>query len=139
MGGMRAVLVVLLLSGCGASGLGIANGTALGISTAALACDWAQTRSFAEIGWQSRIDALRVQPYHEANPIMGETPSPGAVDAYFLGALALNAAAWFLVPRRWRMAIPIAVTLVQAGAISNTLDRSGHDPGLCASGEMLDH
>lgn len=130
---MRAALLVLLLSGCGASGLAVANGVGLGASTAALACDWAQTRAHAANGWR------QVQ---ESNPIMGARPSPSKVDAYFIGAAALSVLAWRLTPRRYRLAIPIAITLVQARAIVRTASVSDrlpdgsldYDPGFCATG-----
>jgi len=77
------------------------NGSTLAASTAALACDWVQTRSAAERGWH--IGEL---PQHEANPLLGSAPSTRVVDTYFVSAIAVNAALWLALPRRWKSVLP---------------------------------
>lgn len=122
-----AVLLGLMLAaGCGASGLTIANGIGLGAQTAVLACDWGQTRRAAEMGWVYKRMLLE-----EESPILGRTPSPAAVDLYFLGAIAATALAWRLLPRRWRLTVPVVVVALQAQAITHNLGRGGIDLGIC--------
>lgn len=116
MGSMRSVLLVVLLCGCGVAPLTIANGTALGVSSAALACDWSQTRAHASDGWMN---------HYEDNAILGTTPSPRAVDAYFAGALVAHALAWYLVPERYRSLIPTLVLGVQLAPIAENVRMSG--------------
>lgn len=103
-------MLVAMLGGCGAGGLSIANGTALGVSTATLACDWGQTRKAAGTGWRD---------HHDSNPVMGPTPSTGAVDAYFLAAIVLNAGIWYVMPKRLRSVIPAILTVGQISTISD--------------------
>ena len=125
MGDVRILVLVVILGGCGASGLTIANGTALGVSSASLLCDWAQTRRASDAGWTMQ---------HEQNPIMGRDPSSRTVDAYFLGAAALNVLAWRLMPRRWRVVIPSIVFVVQADSIRSNIAESRPgwtDMGVC--------
>lgn len=110
---MRALLLLALLSGCGAPALTIANGVALGVQSAALACDWQQTRRASEAGWPGKMT--------ERNQVIrvmdGSKPASSAVDAYFIGALALSALGWYVIPRRWRIIVPIVITSVQLDAI----------------------
>jgi hypothetical protein len=129
MGVMRfaAVIAVAMLGGC-AGALSIANGTALGLSTATLACDWGQTRTVAAAGWPG---------IYEENPIMGTKPSPRAVDLYFAVMVVANILAWRFMPRRWRWAIPIVVTVWQVVVIARNgarADRIGVDFGVCGFG-----
>lgn len=115
MVGMRAfvvaVAVAVAVSGCTA-----ANRTALAISTATLACDWAQTRALASEGWPG---------YHESNPIMGPKPSTGDVTLYFSSAIAINAAVYHLMPRRWKALLPGAVTASQIKTIAVNTPHTG--------------
>lgn len=77
------------------------NAGTLVASSALVACDWNQTRHAAARGWH--IGEL---PQWEANPLLGRAPSTGAVDAYFAGTIAVNAAVWYFVPARWRSVLP---------------------------------
>ena len=104
-----AVAVLAMLGGCAMSGLTIANGTALGVSTATLACDWWQTRTVAAADWP--------HGKYEGNPLIGPKPSASTVDLYFAGVIAASVLAWRLMPRRWRMIIPSAIIAVQARAM----------------------
>lgn len=104
-----------MLSGCGASGLAIANGTALGLSSATLACDWGQTRASAARNWV-RPDG---QAQIERNPIMGPAPSPTTVDGYFVAIAALNALVWYIAPRKLKWIIPLGVVAWQSYIVAH--------------------
>src|SRR5262245_37800463 len=135
---MRTLALLLLLGGCGASGLTIANGVGLGVSSSALVCDWAGTRSRASGGWKPYQDADGEwrQPY-ESNPLMGDRPDSTVVDAYCLGVLILSSVAWRLVPRRYRIAVPILVTAISVKA---SINNAVNDVGVCGVGGVtVDH
>lgn len=133
-------MVAALGSGCAAGGLTVANGVGLGLSTGALACDWQQTRRFAEVDWRQPVpganpEANALYRWSESNPILGPHPSTTAVDGYFAASLAVSLLAWRMLPRRWRIAVPIAVTALQVKAIATTVDRDFR-PGLCGTSLM---
>lgn len=90
------------------------NRAALIASTAALACDWRQTRGYAEQGWR---DGAR-----ETNPMLGRTPSTSAVDLYFAGAAAVNIVLWSVLPQRWSITAPTTVLAVQANAVYRNIN-----------------
>lgn len=111
---MRVILVIVLLSvGCSNR---YVNATALAVSTSALAVDWSQTRSMAEDGWAG---------HREANPIMGASPRVGTVDQYFLGVTLVNVIVWAAMPKRWRSATPLGITLIQAVTIARNAPKTG--------------
>lgn len=110
---MRAIAIALALSACTSAQRRYVNPMALAVSTAALACDFGQTRQAAARGWEGQ---------HEANPIMGPTPSQTTVGLYFASAAALNAVAWWLTPERWRSAAPTGVVVLQANVVGRNLD-----------------
>lgn len=104
------------------------NRAALIASTAALSCDWAQTHAAADRGWQRRTESGQLMIQQEDNPLIGPHPSTGEVGAYFLGAIALNAAAWVFLPRRWSTAVFAGVVAAQATSI---VTNSGVGLGVC--------
>jgi hypothetical protein len=124
-----AVLVAAILAtGCaGASGLTIANRVGLGVQTAALACDWGQTRSYAADGWSLG--------HTEGNPIitaMGSNqPSTAVVDAYFLAMVGLSALGWYVLPPRYKLVVPIVITAIQADAVVHNLTRKVGATSVC--------
>lgn len=125
----RSAILVLLLSGCGAPALTIANHVGLVVQSTAIACDWGQTRRASEMGW--RVGGKQLV---ENNLVLGETPGPAAVDVYFLVAIGAAAFAWHVLPRRWRMLAPLTVGLLQADSIAHNLGREGVDLGVCGLG-----
>lgn len=126
-----ALVVMLAGTGCaGASGLAVANGLGLGVQTAALACDWQQTRRASEMGWRVGDKQLG-----EDNPVLGETPTPMAVDAYFLAAAVAAGLAWYALPRRLRLLAPLAVVALQASSIAHNVGGGGVDLGVCGLGD----
>ena len=55
--------------------------------------DWGQTRYIAN----------HPEQYHEAfNPILGNHPSTGRVDAWFVGALVVNNGAMIALPKKYK-------------------------------------
>lgn len=114
---MRAlVLAVVMLTGCSTAGR-----VALVASTAALACDWAQTRGHAELGWGG---------YREMNPMLGSTPTTATVDGYFAVSAGLNALIWLAMPRRFKAIVPAMVTAVQVDTIRGNIRGGTHLCGL---------
>lgn len=106
-----AVIALLLTSGCTH-----VNRATLLASSASLACDWAQTRSRAEVGWRGTF---------ENNPMLGAKPSVERVDFYFATAIAANVGIWILMPDRFKSVIPLGVTTVQTKTIIGNLPQTG--------------
>lgn len=115
------IVLVVVLIGCRPGGLTALNGAALGASTAALLCDWGQTRSLASDGWGRT---------RETNPLMGERPTTTVVDTYFAVTILINATIWRTVPKRYRWIAPSAVAASQARSISRNMDDLSN-PGFC--------
>ena len=108
-----AVLVALV---AGAGGCAHVDQIALGAATASTACDWGSTRQAAGDGWRL---------YYENNPMLGTEPSVGRVDQYFAGVTALTLAAWYLLPKRWRLPAMIAVTAVEVRIVRRNAPHTG--------------
>lgn len=101
----------------------IVNRSGLVLQSAAITCDWGQTRRVAGEGWGARYDM---------NPIIGPRPATSTVDAYFASALLVSALAWHLLPRRWKPAVSLAVLAVQADSIYWNISRvHSTDLGTC--------
>ncbi len=78
---------------------------------ALLAADWLQTRQIAK----------HPDKFHEYNPVLGEHPSQGKVNLYFLAAAGgLMLLADFL-PAEYRTGLLYGVIVVQAAAVTNNL------------------
>lgn len=90
----------------------------LAVSTAALVIDWRQTHSAAADNWRT------TQEVGVASMAVGSSPSTRAVDGYFVATIAVNAALWALLPRRWRSAIPAAVIGIETSTIVSNLPRT---------------
>ena len=84
----------------------------LAVTTGALlAADWLQTRQIAK----------NPDKFHEYNPILGEHPSQGKVNLYFLAAAGgLLLLADFL-PADYRTGLMYGIVVVQAAAVANNL------------------
>jgi len=66
--------------------------------------DWGQTRYIAH----------HPQEYRESfNPVLGEHPSIGRVDAWFVGALVVNNGVMIALPKKYRPYYAGAVTAVE--------------------------
>jgi len=121
----RLAAVALALALANTAACTHVNRATLIASTAALACDWAQTRSFAERGWALRSayggDYL---PKLETNPIMGTAPSPMTVDLYFAGIAIANVALYLVVPESYRWLAPAVLTVSGARAIQNNNEKA---------------
>lgn len=106
---LSALLALVALAGCS---IGARNRAALAVSTAALACDWMQTRTVAGYGMNGEWG-----DYWEKNPLIGSRPDHRTIDFYFAGALFANTLTWVLMPERYRWAVPAVVTTTQAATI----------------------
>ena len=70
----------------------------------AIVADWGQTRYIAQ----------HPQEYYEAfNPVLGAHPSVGKVDAWFIGALAVNNGVMVVLPKKYRPWYAGVVTAVE--------------------------
>jgi hypothetical protein len=70
---------------------------------ASIVADWGQTRYIAKNPTQ----------YREHNPVLGSHPSVGKVDAYFVGALAVNNGIMIALPKKYRPYYAGVVTAVE--------------------------
>ncbi len=112
-------VVAMWCSACAHIRVDHIDAATLATSTAGIACDWGYTHRAASRGWMTN---------HEANPMLGETPSTGAVGVYFASVLAVNAVAWLLTPSGYRSALPVAVTARTSYSIINNSETVG---GVC--------
>ena len=129
-----AMLVAAMLAGCATANRHLGR-AALVASTAALACDWGQTRSQASAGWIRRRANGEEWSTSERNPILGQHPGTGAVDAYFVTSAFLNLMIWAALPERYRWAGPTAVMIIEAptvvGNLTTTSNMSTSNSGAC--------
>ncbi len=102
---MRSTIALLVVAFAGCATV---DRVSLGMSVAELACDWGQTRIAAVDDWQDR---------REANPILGEAPSVAHVNAYMIGAMALDITAYLALPKRWRWASALTVAGFEANTV----------------------
>jgi hypothetical protein len=95
----RLLLAFVLLSGCASAQWTTADTIRQGAIVALQAADYFQTRTIATETY-SGTDCLR---WTEQNPILGEHPTVGQVNAFFITAIAANALVSYLLPPTWRM------------------------------------
>lgn len=87
-----------------------ASAAMLVASDAAIVCDLSQTLWMADGGKYDR-------GLTELNPVLGRTPSPERIIATNIAALAVNTAAYFVLPKKWRPYYFMSVTLVEGGNV----------------------
>lgn len=96
---------------------------ATAVAVITLGCDWNQTREVAADGWRSETS-----DFTERNPILGEKPSVGSVDAY----MAVAAVGLILVSERLApgaaLALAGVVTALEVRSVQHNL--GSHRP-LC--------
>lgn len=63
---------------------------------AAMICDWRQTREFA------RTPQPPNKELYERNPFLGDNPSPGAINRFFIGGAALHVLLAVWMGPEWR-------------------------------------
>lgn len=115
---MRAGAVVLLFAiGCAHVTL---DRAALGTATALTMCDAAGTYKASSASWQGQGYNTR-----EANLLLGEHPSTGAVTLYFATALTAEIVAWGLLPPKYRPAVLGFVAGVEASSVADNVDTVG--------------
>lgn len=116
MGLRRAAVVLALLAPArmvqAADDWTIQERTTFAVSSVLLVADWAQTRQIAR----------NAQTFRETNPILGEHPSMGSVNAYFATALLLNYAIGRSLDHGWRSAWFIGVQSVEANVVQRNLN-----------------
>lgn len=104
-------ILALLLSGC----VHAANVT-LTTAVAATTCDWGQTHA---ANWHRS---------QEANPLLGNAPSDGTVNAYMISSLALLVASHYLLPMQVQ---PFIYTFVAVVEVKTVYDNTALVPGIC--------
>ena len=62
--------------------------------------------------------------------IVGATPSAPAVGVYFAGAIVLNTALWYMLPRGWRSVVPGMIIGAQSDALARNYASCGWCPVL---------
>jgi hypothetical protein len=65
------------------------------------------------IGYPQHSGQVYFEPMEETNPILGSHPSDLKIIAYFASAGVLTAAAWRVIPSKWRMLVPVVVLALQ--------------------------
>jgi hypothetical protein len=120
---MLARLFVLALALTGCAGLDretFARRSLLVASDAVILCDLSQTLWMANGGrWNVGL--------REANPMLGSFPSNGAIVAANLGAIALNTAAYYILPRRWGSFVNGGVLLVEGANVATQPNHNTSD------------
>jgi hypothetical protein len=118
----RVAATVLLVLTLGGGLVGVTR-AALATSTVVLVCDWHETRQLADRRWR-----VGRRTWEEQNPVLGPTPGTAAVDRYFLVVAALNIALWLVLPRRWKLIVPL---LLLAWEVRTVLVNVGQGLGVC--------
>ena len=116
---LRSSSLALELAGAGCSPTWTHRAIVAG-GDAAILCDLSQTLWMADGG---RFD----HGLEEANPLLGRQPSTGAIVAANLGAIAVNTALYFVLPRRWGLAVNAGVLL---GEGWNVATQPSHTDGV---------
>jgi hypothetical protein len=83
---------------------------------ASLAADMLQTldiKRHSDVSWNYYGTLLTRPGLWETNPILGQHPSDAKVAVYFAGAALATGAAWYALPSRWRMLVPLGVLALQ--------------------------
>lgn len=112
---MRLVLVVIAAAaGCSPAAWRRTDIATLLVSDAMLSADAIYTTTAAGEHWSGG----REEGGMLARAVMGPTPGPGVVNAYFFGAVVLNTALWAVLPPRWRSLVPGVAIGVQANALA---------------------
>jgi len=68
-----------------------------------IVADWGQTRTIA----------MNPQLYREKNPVIGEHPSLGRVNAWFLGSLVVNNGIMIALPKKYKPYYAGGVTAIE--------------------------
>ena len=77
-----------------------------------LVVDWAQTLEL------SRLCQSRIRGVQEVNPILGPCPTPGRVNAWFIGASIGHVVALNLLPRSGRRPLQMLTIGIQLSSVS---------------------
>lgn len=81
------------------------------VVTALLVVDWGQTRYIA-----------KHPEFHETNPLLGEHPSIGQVNNYFVASILAHATVSMILPPDWRK----GWQYIWIGIEADTVDRNRH-------------
>ena len=109
---MKTFILVLLLAttGCHSRALRYTNYVGTALMAGSIACDWGQTNYAATYGW----DDLEMK---EANPILGESPTPNQVNAYMAAATIVLVVGTHFLPDWLQPAVYSTVIVKQSMSI----------------------
>lgn len=79
------------------------------VALTATVIDWGQTRYIAK----------NPQQFHENNPILGEHPSVGKVNTYFVGAIVAGAVVAHYLPSEYRKYFLGGVSVLEIGVAAH--------------------
>ncbi len=105
---IRVLALAAALGGCTATWQ---RRALLAASDVVVLCDLSQTLWMSDGG---RWDRKQI----ESNPMLGDHPSTGAVIFAGLASVAVNTAAYFLLPHRWSTAVNVGVLVVEGANVS---------------------
>jgi len=120
--------ICAFLSSCASSNWTNGDSIRQGVIVALQVMDWQQTRKIASESipesYTEHPDGSSARVYarprfHETNPILGDHPSDGEVNLYFLGCLIGNAAVSYILPPKYRAAWQYTSMAVQGYFVVN--------------------
>lgn len=123
---MKTLVLVLLLAatGCHSRALRYANYAGAAVMAGSIACDWGQTNYAATYGWNNLTLA-------EENPVLGESPSVGQVNAYMALVTVGLVVGARLLPEWLQPAVYVPVIVNQTTIIAGN---HAHGLPLCGVG-----
>lgn len=81
----------------------------LGIAGTGIILDWGQTRYIVK----------NPQSFHELNPTLGNSPSMGSVNKFFIGRLALHGTMAYILPDPFRKIWLVGEITIRFNAVKN--------------------
>jgi len=81
---------------------------------------WLLMNGSAFLDYRQTISIAR-QPerYYETNPVLGEHPSVGKVNTYFMASVAVKNAIFFSLPEKYRIPFGIGCSVVSFGYVEH--------------------
>jgi hypothetical protein len=67
--------------------------------------------------YRQTVYIARHPEYHEINPILGEHPSVGKVNAYFAAGVVIKNGLFFTLPKKYRIPFGLGMTAISTGLV----------------------
>lgn len=116
---MRALLVMVAVSGCTYTARQHASRMLLGTAVLSQSCDMGSTYRAASMGWRTNS---------EGNMLLGPQPSTGTVGAYGAVVIAATVALGLTLPEKLR---PIFLGIVTIAGVDKSIHNLATVPGVC--------